>query len=90
MFWSDLGPNIAYEAVGVLDSSFPTVGVWAKKSSNEEYSKGVVFYLDSQRKVIGILTWNVLGKMAQARRIIKEAKPQADLNELSKLFQVHE
>ena len=30
MFWSDLGPKIGYEAVGILDSRLTTVGVWAK------------------------------------------------------------
>lgn len=30
MFWSDLGPDVGYEAIGVIDSSLPTVGVFAK------------------------------------------------------------
>lgn len=30
MFWSDLGPNIGYEAVGLCDSSLTTIGIWAK------------------------------------------------------------
>lgn len=30
MFWSDLGPEVGYEAVGVVDSSLTTVGVFAK------------------------------------------------------------
>lgn len=30
MFWSDLGPDVGYEAVGIIDSSLPTVGVFAK------------------------------------------------------------
>lgn len=32
MFWSDLGPKIGYEAIGLIDSSLETVGVFAKKS----------------------------------------------------------
>lgn len=32
MFWSDLGPDVGYEAVGIIDSSLPTVGVFAKAS----------------------------------------------------------
>ncbi|KAF9105120.1 Apoptosis-inducing factor 1, mitochondrial [Mortierella sp. AM989] len=31
MFWSDLGPHIGYEAVGVLDSKLSTVSIWTKK-----------------------------------------------------------
>ena len=29
---SDLGPEIGYEAIGIVDSSLPTVGVFAKAS----------------------------------------------------------
>ncbi|KAI5702928.1 hypothetical protein M8J75_005703 [Diaphorina citri] len=34
MFWSDLGPEVGYEAIGIVDSRLPTVGVYAK--SNEQ------------------------------------------------------
>lgn len=30
MFWSDLGPHVGYEAIGLVDSTLPTVGVFAK------------------------------------------------------------
>lgn len=30
MFWSDLGPKVGYEAIGVIDSTLPTVSVFAK------------------------------------------------------------
>ncbi|XP_072945488.1 apoptosis-inducing factor 1, mitochondrial-like [Epargyreus clarus] len=29
MFWSDLGPNLGYEAIGIIDSRLPTVGVFS-------------------------------------------------------------
>ncbi|XP_072040986.1 apoptosis-inducing factor 1, mitochondrial-like [Amphiura filiformis] len=29
MFWSDLGPDVGYEAIGIVDSALPTVGVFA-------------------------------------------------------------
>lgn len=32
MFWSDLGPELGYEAIGIVDSSLPTVGVFVKAS----------------------------------------------------------
>lgn len=35
MFWSDLGPDVGYEAVGIVDSSLPTVAVFAKPSATE-------------------------------------------------------
>jgi len=39
MFWSDLGPDVGYEAIGIVDSCLPTVGVFAK-SSKKDAPKG--------------------------------------------------
>lgn len=36
MFWSDLGPRVGYEAIGIIDSSLPTVSVFAKFNPEEE------------------------------------------------------
>lgn len=30
MFWSDLGPKVGYEAIGIVDANLQTVGVFAK------------------------------------------------------------
>ena len=35
MFWSDLGPDIGYEAIGIVDSSLPTVSVFAKATARD-------------------------------------------------------
>uniref|UniRef100_A0A914XKL1 Apoptosis-inducing factor 1, mitochondrial n=1 Tax=Plectus sambesii TaxID=2011161 RepID=A0A914XKL1_9BILA len=35
MFWSDLGPDVGYEAIGIVDASLPTVGVFAKATAQE-------------------------------------------------------
>ncbi|KAM6107554.1 LOW QUALITY PROTEIN: uncharacterized protein FYN12_014432 [Phoenicopterus ruber ruber] len=35
VFWSDLGPNGGYEAIGLVDSSLPTVGVFAKATAKD-------------------------------------------------------
>jgi programmed cell death 8 (apoptosis-inducing factor) len=32
---SDLGPNIGYEAIGLVDSSLPTVGVWTSATEKD-------------------------------------------------------
>lgn len=34
MFWSDLGPHVGYEAIGLVDATLPTVGVFAKHSED--------------------------------------------------------
>lgn len=36
MFWSDLGSDISFEAVGIIDSSLPTVSVFAKPDPGVE------------------------------------------------------
>lgn len=40
-FRSDLGPNVGYEAIGIVDSSLPTYGVFAKATA-EDTPKAVV------------------------------------------------
>lgn len=45
MFWSDLGPEVGYEAIGVVDSSLPTVGVFAKATITDN-PKAVVTATD--------------------------------------------
>jgi len=45
MFWSDLGPDVGYEAIGVVDSKLPTVGVFAKATA-QDTPKAVVTKTD--------------------------------------------
>ncbi|XP_068572490.1 apoptosis-inducing factor 1, mitochondrial isoform X3 [Cebidichthys violaceus] len=130
MFWSDLGPDVGYEAIGIVDSSLPTVGVFAKATAKDtpkaateksgtgirsesetedtatspvasstpapavvqqkdEYGKGVIFYL-RDKVVVGIILWNVFNRMPIARKIIKDGEQHADLNEVAKLFNIHD
>jgi programmed cell death 8 (apoptosis-inducing factor) len=35
MFWSDLGPKIGFEAIGLVDSSLQTVGLFAKADESD-------------------------------------------------------
>ncbi|XP_065207203.1 apoptosis-inducing factor 1, mitochondrial [Planococcus citri] len=35
MFWSDLGPKITFEAIGIIDSTLPTVAIYAKSKEDE-------------------------------------------------------
>lgn len=36
MFWSDLGPKVGYEAIGLTDSTLPTVSVFAVKDKPQK------------------------------------------------------
>ncbi|XP_017853953.1 putative apoptosis-inducing factor 1, mitochondrial isoform X2 [Drosophila busckii] len=38
MFWSDLGPEIGYEGIGLVDASLPTVGVFALSKDDAKRS----------------------------------------------------
>ncbi|XP_055499895.1 apoptosis-inducing factor 1, mitochondrial isoform X8 [Leucoraja erinacea] len=132
MFWSDLGPDVGYEAIGIVDSSLPTVGVFAKGTAKDtpravtemsgtgirsesetetvatsvsvaadatavahppaggdDYGKGVIFYL-RDKVVVGILLWNVFNRMPIARKVIKDGEEYDDLNEIAKLFNIHD
>jgi apoptosis-inducing factor 1 len=116
MFWSDLGPKIGYEAVGILDSRLTTVGVWADTTpapagtavegaaadapavaaptataaaATPDYARGAVFYLRN-KKVVGVLMWNLFDRVPVARRILQEGKAYDDMAELVKLMRVHD
>lgn len=89
MFWSDLGPEVGYEAIGLVDSQLSTVSVWAKATAadtpaasgdasavtksnpfkDEKFGKGLVFYTRDQQ-IVGLLLFNVFGKVQAARDII--------------------
>jgi len=40
--------------------------------------------------VVGMVLWNVFNKMPTARKIIKEARKSGEINELAKLFDLHD
>lgn len=123
MFWSDLGPEVGYEAIGIVDSSLPTVGVWAKatlkdnpkvaseesgenirsdaqspdvtveaetisQQAGDDFGKGVVFYM-KEKKIVGVLLWNIFGHMPVARKLISDSHDHEDLNAVAKLFHLH-
>ncbi|MGB7539675.1 MAG: FAD/NAD(P)-binding oxidoreductase [Anaerolineales bacterium] len=67
-FYSDLF-DAGYEAVGELDSRSEIFADWI-----EPFQKGVIYYLKAGR-VRGVLTWNIFGRMDDARKIIAEPGP---------------
>ncbi|KAI7871318.1 apoptosis-inducing factor, mitochondrion-associated, C-term-domain-containing protein [Spinellus fusiger] len=126
MFWSDLGPKIGYEAVGLTDSRLSTVSVWAKATAQDTpavglaleaenprttlntevgteqpssvtisqlskedlYGKGLVFYVRDS-KVVGLLLFNVFGKVQEARDIINAGYTSDKIDGLVKQFDIH-
>lgn len=100
MFWSDLGTEVGFEAIGIVDSSLPTFGVFAKSEDDiangdfrepkegDKYKKGVMFYLRNNT-VVGIVLWNLYGNMHIARRVLNDGVQNQDLNEVAKLFSLY-
>ena len=89
MFWSDLGPSIAFEAVGVIDSELRTVGIWDKdnKAENGEvYQKGMVYYLDKNNKLVGVLLFNNFGKLDEAKTLLKNGATYSVASSLSSVI----
>ncbi|KAJ3270227.1 Apoptosis-inducing factor 1, mitochondrial [Terramyces sp. JEL0728] len=87
MFWSNIGPKVAFEAVGILDKELPTVSVWSK-DGGEQHGKGAVYYLRNS-VVVGILLWNLHGKIDQAREILAKQDKVKDPNLLAKLTEIN-
>lgn len=55
----------------------------------EDFGKGVIFYL-RDNVVVGIVLWNVFNRMSVARQVLKDERKYEDLNEVAKLFSIHE
>jgi 3-phenylpropionate/trans-cinnamate dioxygenase ferredoxin reductase component len=67
-FYSDLF-DLGYEAVGEVDARLETVTDW-----KEPYHEGVIYYLKDKR-VRGVLLWNVWKQVDAARQLIAEPGP---------------
>ncbi len=69
LFYSDLF-DLGYEAVGDVDARLATVERW-----DEPNRKGVVAYVDDDRRPRGFLLWNTWDKVDAARELIRAAQP---------------
>ena len=49
----------------------------------------MIFYM-RDKSVVGIVLWNVFNRMSLARKILKESDQYDDMNEVAKLFKIHE
>jgi 3-phenylpropionate/trans-cinnamate dioxygenase ferredoxin reductase component len=71
-FYSDLF-ELGYEAVGEVDSRRETAAVWV-----EPFRKGVVAYLDGERRPRGFLLVDTWGKIDAATGLIEAADPVSE------------
>jgi 3-phenylpropionate/trans-cinnamate dioxygenase ferredoxin reductase component len=71
-FYSDLF-ELGYEAVGEVDSRHETLAKWS-----EPFRKGVVAYLDGERRPRGFLLVDVWGKTGDATELIAAGEPVSE------------
>ncbi|HET7572275.1 MAG TPA: FAD/NAD(P)-binding oxidoreductase [Gaiellaceae bacterium] len=69
LFYSDLF-DLGYEAVGEVDSRLASEARW-----EEPFRKGIVAYVDAERRPRGYLLWNVWDRADDARAAIRAAQP---------------
>jgi len=74
MFWSDLGPNVGYEAIGVVDSSLPTVGVFAKATPADTPQAVVTKTDEPMRSVSEAAAESELLKPATGEELVEEGQ----------------
>lgn len=66
--------DYGFEAVGVVDSRLQTIGVWEKpegetnENTKPDYKRGIVYYLNKDNVLVGVLTWNIFGKVCRLVR----------------------
>jgi 3-phenylpropionate/trans-cinnamate dioxygenase ferredoxin reductase component len=68
-FYSDLF-ELGYEAVGEVDPRLDTIERW-----EEPNRKGVVAFVDGERRPRGFLFWDTWGKVDAGRELIRAGKP---------------
>ncbi|XP_013171369.1 PREDICTED: apoptosis-inducing factor 1, mitochondrial-like [Papilio xuthus] len=81
MFWSDVGPDIGIEAIGIVDAQLPTVSVFCE----DAVSEGV-----SDVKLQAATAAEEAGAEAEAGAGVLKQGHFEDLLEAAKLFSLHE
>ncbi|KJE94219.1 programmed cell death protein 8 [Capsaspora owczarzaki ATCC 30864] len=84
---ADRTAEASASAAAAVASPVPAV-VQPSTSNENDYGKGVVFYL-RENKVVGILLWNIFGQIPTARRIIRDAREVTNPQDLARLFSLH-
>jgi NAD(P)H-nitrite reductase large subunit len=77
-FYSDLF-DLGYEAVGEMNKDFEIYSDWI-----EPFKKGTIFYL-KDKKIRGLVFWNLWGKVDQGREIIRKGE-KFQISDLEGLF----
>ncbi|KAF6213336.1 hypothetical protein GE061_011055 [Apolygus lucorum] len=57
--------------------------------ANQNFEKGVIYYLNDKQEIIGVLTLNLPGMTAHMQELIKQKKTYDDINEVTQSFDLH-
>ena len=69
--------------MGVTNSNMQTVGVWQQSTTrHKQYNRGVVYFLNKEYRVAGVILWNVSGRTEHARKVIYGTQQYFDPSEL--------
>lgn len=63
--------DMSWQAIGTLDASLATIADWS-----DSLTSGVVYYVEDDGKVAGVLLWNVADKLDAARAALADDRPQ--------------
>lgn len=89
----------SYLAVGLVDSKLETVGVWQNGPVDEKdsertvdtsfedqrkFDRGAVYYLNDKKRVVGVLLWNMLDHVEEARHALIPLREFTDINDLKR------
>lgn len=80
----EIAKKTTEESLGTNEEVSKDTGSEAEKPK-DEFNKGVIFYLRGG-SIVGILLWNITGKIYRARQVISDGCRDEDLYEVAKLF----
>lgn len=80
----EIAKKTTEESLGTNEEVSKDTGSESEKPT-EDFNKGVIFYLRGG-SVVGILLWNITGKIYRARQVISDGCRDEDLYEVAKLF----
>ena len=86
-FLPSISPKAPSEEKAV-EAETPATEIPKPEEAEESFGKGIVFYT-REKKVVGILLWNIFSQMPIARKIVTEGKDHEDFNTLVKAFKLH-
>ncbi|KAI0984015.1 hypothetical protein GJ496_000382 [Pomphorhynchus laevis] len=90
--WIDIGNDIGIENVGRIDSnlSIETILLYGNESQSVNNAEQAILFYKKDGYVVGILLWNIMGRLRVARQILYERHLNPNLKELTRRIMNHD